>query len=237
VRTLIRAALRAARYHKPPDHMLAKIVSIALANFEFAIDDVRRLLKLHDAETKRHSGRPSRQIEFFKRAAIILSITAWESFIEDALRSCGRQRIASAASPLEVEGTFNSIAQSWLQQSPKPPDLADWVGERWKEILTDRLEADLKALNTPNAGNVKALSKRYLDGDITMSWSWKGTNAATAASRLDKLIRLRGELAHRGPDLFKGASVRRQHVEDALRLLTRLVECTERALGTAPRKV
>jgi hypothetical protein len=79
--------------------MLAKIVSFALANFEFAIDDVKRLLKLHDAETKRHSGRPSRQIEFFKRAAIILSVTAWESFIEDTIRSCGRQRIAAAASP------------------------------------------------------------------------------------------------------------------------------------------
>src|ERR1017187_1986311 len=137
----------------------------------------------------------------------------------------------------EVDGTFNSIAQSWLQQAPKPPDLADWAGEGWKGILIDRLEADLKALNTPRSGNVKALSKRYLDGDITMSWSWKGTSAAIAASRLDKLIRLRGEFAHRGPDLFKGASARPEHVEDALRLLTRLVECTERAAGTAPRTV
>ena len=217
--------------------MLARIVSFALANFEFAIDDVKRLLKLHDAETKRHSGRPSRQIEFFKRAAIILSVTAWESFIEDTIRSCGRQRIAAAASPFEVEGTFNSIAQSWLQQAPKPPDLADWAGEGWKGILINRLEADLKALNTPSSGNVKALSKRYLDGDITMSWSWKGTSVAIAASRFDKLIRLRGEFAHRGPEIFKGASARREHVEDALRLLTRLVECTERAAGTAPRTV
>ncbi len=208
--------------------------SKALINFEFAINDVDLLLKLHDTETKRQRGRPSRQIECFKRAAIILAITAWESFIEDTIRNCAERRITAARSPADVQRTFNSVADGWLKMQRTPPDLAGWAGEGWKVRLATKLEDDLQALNTPNTENIKTLSKRYLDLDITLRWSWKGAKRLTAAYRLDQLIRLRGELAHRGPDLFEGASVRREQVEDARRLLRRLVECTEQAVGTAP---
>ena len=200
------------------------------------MDDVNRLLKLHDAETKRQRGRPSRQIEVFKRAGVILSITAWESFVEDTFRTCARRKIDAAVSPSEVGNGFNSAAQAWLDQSPKPkpPDLVQWTGEGWKALLIKKLDHDLAALNTPNTENVKTISKRYLKLDITASWSWKGTSAATAGNKLNRLIRLRGELTHRGPELFKGASVRRRDVVDLVRLLKRLVECTERCLGIAP---
>lgn len=198
--------------------------------------DVDRLLSLHDAETKRNRGRPSRQIEVFKRAGVILSVTAWESFVEDTFRTCGRREIDAAASPNDVGSSFNSAAQAWLDQSPKPkpPDLAQWTGDGWKALLIKKLYQDLAALNTPNTGSVRTISKRYLKVDITASWSWKGTSAATAGSKLNKLIRLRGELAHRGPELFKRAPVRRSDVVDSVRLLKRLVECTELSLGIAP---
>jgi hypothetical protein len=212
-----------------------QIVSVARANFDFAIDDVNRLLRLHDAETKRERGRPSRQVEVFKRAGVILSVTAWESFFEDTIRGCAERHIAAAASPTDAQKLFNSVAQAWLQGSPKPPELAKWTADGWKDLLRRKLDADLQALNTPNTENLKALSKRYLKTDITAHWFWKRTSAVGAATRLDKLIRLRGELAHRGPELFRGASVHRKQVVDAVVLLKKLVECTERAVGTAPR--
>jgi RiboL-PSP-HEPN len=212
-----------------------QVVSFARINFDFAIDDVNRLLKLHDAETKRERGRPSRQVEVFKRAGVILSVTAWESFFEDTIRGCAERYIQAAVSPTDVQKLFNSVAQAWLQESPKPPELAKWTADGWKPFLRTKLDADLQALNTPNTENLKALSKRYLEIDITAHWSWKRTSAVDAATRLDKLIRLRGELAHRGPDLFKGASVHRKQVVDAVLLLKNLVECTERAIDTALR--
>lgn len=211
-----------------------EIVSLARANFGFAMDDVSRLLRLHDAETRRERGRPSRQIEVFKRAGVILSVTAWESFFEDTIRGLAERYIETAHSPSEVQTLFNSVAQAWLQESPKPPELAKWTADGWKAFLRRKLDADLQALNTPNTANLKTLSKRYVRMDITAHWSWQRTSAAAAATRLDKLIRLRGELAHRGPDLFAGASVHRKQVVDAVFLLNKLVHCTERALGTAP---
>jgi hypothetical protein len=162
-------------------------------------------------------------------------VTAWESFFEDTIRGCAERRIATAASPADVQRLFNSVAQGWLQEAPKPPELAKWTADGWKHLLRRKLGADLQALNTPNTENLKSLSMRYLEVDITAHWSWKRTSAMSAATSLDKLIRLRGELAHRGPELFKGASVHRKQVVDAVLLLKRLVECTERAVGAVPR--
>lgn len=98
-----------------------RIVSGSLINFEFAIDDVKRLLKLHDAETKRQRGRPSRQIEVFKRAAIILTVTAWESFVEDTILYTANKRISTAIIPKDVQSIFNRTAEAWLQKRPVPP--------------------------------------------------------------------------------------------------------------------
>lgn len=218
-------------------HSSIEFVSLARINFDFAIEDVERLLKLHDTETRGKRGRPSRQIEVFKRAAIILSVTAWESFIEDTIRASAEEKVRVATSPTDISSTFNSVAQAWLQQSPNAPDLAAWVGEGWKSLIKKKLDSDLRKLNTPNSKNVRELSKRYLNIDITAHWSWKRTNASRAAGRLDELIQLRGDLAHRGPELFRRASVRRWQVADALLLLKKLVECTERALGVGRKAV
>ena len=216
---------------------VCQIISLARINFDCAIADVNRLLELHAAETKRERGRPSRHVEVLKRAGLILSVTAWESFFEDTIRGCAERRIAAAASPRDVQKLFNSVAQAWLQESPKPPELAEWTADGWKDLLRRKLDADLQALNTPNTENLKALSKRYLEVDITAHWSWRRTSAMSAAIRLDKLVRLRGEVAHRVPDPFKRESVHRKQVVDTVFLLKRLVECTERTVGTAPRPV
>lgn len=93
-----------------------------------------------------------------------------------------------------------------------------------------------RTLNSPNSENVRTLSKQYLGEDLTNRWRWERTTPLLAAKRLDSLIRLRGYLAHRGREAFKRAAViQRKQVIEAISLLTHLVDCTERALGTAPR--
>lgn len=201
-----------------------------LANFSFAMDDVKRLLELHDLKTNRRRGRPSRQLAVFKRAAVILQITAWESFIEDTIRESAMIALESAASPVNVETWFNSAAHRWLEASKKPPGLADWTGDGWKTLLKQRLEVDLQMLNTPSSGNVRTLSKRYLGMDLPRQWSWARITPGIAAKRLDDLISLRGGLVHRGPEFFKADSLRRSQVLSGMILLEMLVNCTKRAV-------
>lgn len=207
------------------------IQSSQLENFKFAMNDVQVLLQLHDKETERLRGRPDRSLEVFKRAAVILSITAWETFIEDTIRSVAINRIQNASSPRDIQGTFNSVAANWLQEeAPKAPDLVKWAGEGWKSMIIERLNKQISDLNTPNADNIKQLALRYLGLDITASWKWKATSNERAKNRLDELITTRGALVHRGPQMLATAAVKRTHVTEALALLPKLAECTEKML-------
>jgi hypothetical protein len=170
-----------------------------------------------------------------KRAAVILAVTAWESFIEDSVRNYATSAIEKASRPSDVQSLFNSVAQSWLEGKPKPTELADWSGAGWKVFLGNKLEKDLGAWNSPNSENVRALSKRYLGEDLTTHWHWERTTTTLATRRLDALIRLRGEVVHHGREVFnRTAGIQRKHVVEASSLLNHLVECTERALGHGP---
>lgn len=211
----------------------------ARLNFEFALGDVKILLGLHDSKTKRSKGRPARDLEVFKRAGVILAVTAWETFIEDTLRDQFGDRLRDAQSPQDIQSTFNAVAQSWLERDElKPPDVAAWTLNGWKTVLGNKLEDDLSALNTPNSKNIRKLYKRYLGEDITQSWRWKRVSSSGACKKLDDLIFLRGKLVHRGRELFEEkASVRRGDVVNATGLLEKLVDRTEEKLGIAPRLV
>src|SRR5260370_2956086 len=113
------------------------------ANFSFVMDDVERLLQLHDRGTEGRRGRPSRQLAVFKRAAIILEVTAWESFIEDAIRTSAMNALEFASSPSELQTWFNSAAHKWLASTPKPPSVAEWTGDGWRMLLGGRLCSQL----------------------------------------------------------------------------------------------
>ena len=205
-------------------------------NFDFGLGDVKILLRFHDSQTGGGKGRPSRELEVFKRAGVILAVTAWETFIEDTLKDQFGAKLNAANSPKDVESTFNSVAQAWLDRDKiKPPELAQWALDGWKSMLMEKFSGDIEALNTPNSANVRELFKRYLGEDITKAWCWQGVSANAACGRLDALIKLRGGLVHRGRELFEEkASVQRHHVERAIVLLERLVDRTETSLGIRP---
>lgn len=178
-------------------------------------------------------------LEVLKRAGLVLAVTAWETFIEDTLEEQFEKRLSLAKTPKDIESTFNSVAEAWLQRAQqqrapvKPPDLEKWTLDGWKGIIREKFEKDLAELNTPSSSNVRELFKRYLAiNDLTQSWRWRGVSSTKACKKLDDLIRLRGRLVHRGRALFASkASVRRGEVVDAVELLERLVEKTEAKLG------
>ena len=125
--------------------------------------------------------------------------------------------------PSDVESLFNSVAHQWLEKAPKPPELADWTGDGWKALFRKRLDNDILALNTPNSQNVRTLSKRYLGADLTTHWRWVGTTPTRATGCLDALIRLRGEVTHRGREAFeRRAVISRKQVVQAISLLKHL---------------
>ncbi len=197
--------------------------------------DVTILLRLHDRATGGARGRPPRELEVFKRAGIILAVTAWESYVEDALRLAFAHRLKAAEQPSDVESAFVSTAEGWLGSQgkrPKPTELATWTGKKWKNMIRAAFDRDVSSLNTPDARNIRKLSRTYVGTDITEHWRWRRVSPASAAERLRHLIDLRGRLVHRGRDLFeRRQAARRRDLTGAMALVRRLVVCTNRALG------
>jgi hypothetical protein len=225
----------------PNSHIVTQ--TPARANFGAARGHAITLLRIHDEKTGRGKGRPAEELEALKRSAVILAVTAWESFVEDTVTSQLEARLKAAKDPAELQSTFNSVAEAWLgpQEEKKRkrfgPHLAGWAGEKWKDRIRDSLSDELNTFNTPSTKNTNGLFERYLDKAIKDSWHWQRVKADKAQFRLDQLIELRGNVAHHGkrsplsaqvPTVLRGTAV------DALNLVYNLVDATEKTLGISP---
>src|SRR5262245_60345068 len=120
---------------------MARAHPTAEANFSAGILNAELLLIIHDRLAGKGPGRPSDWYEVLKRSAIILSITAWETYVEDKITDLFEARLTSAQSPNAMKSAFSSTAHSWLSGAKlKPPDLAAWSGDRWKALVRGHFE-------------------------------------------------------------------------------------------------
>jgi hypothetical protein len=219
---------------------MATTATEARFTFERSMRDVALLMRLHD-ERIQGVGRPATDLYALKKSAVILAVTAWETYVEDTVLERFASRLAKATTAADVESTFNSVAHGWLQafhddgKSVQPTDLVAWSGDGWRTMLQERADVEVRDLNTPNTRNVRHLTKRYLDIDITKSWRWQRTDPGQAQRRLDDLIRLRGQLVHRGRRLFAVShGVSKRDVTRGITTVEQLVRCTDETLGVAP---
>lgn len=200
------------------------------------------LIEIHDAKTGGKAGRPPEELEALKRSALILAVTAWESFVEDTVQEQLELNLTRARSPVDVQSVFNTVANEWLDPSgerPKPPTLNRWTGDSWKNVILASLENKLMSFHTPNTENTDDLFKRYLGyKNLSDNWSWQRVSAAEARKKLDALIKMRGRAVHRGkrghPLSAPEPPIGRNTVIDALNLIYNLVHSTETALGIGP---
>lgn len=223
------------------DYPHGKIIgeTTARADFKAARDYARTLLKIHDEQTGGAPGRPGQELEALKVSALILSVTAWECFVEDTVSKRLDVRLGKAKVASDLSSTFQSVAHAWLEEKKrKPPELLIWADVGWKAVIRKSLKDKIAAFNTPNTENTSSLFKKFLGVNISAYWRWKHMSAQNAGDKLDSLIRLRGRVVHQGKKLFdptRSQPVKRAQVVDALNFLYQLVDATERALGVAPR--
>lgn len=134
------------------------------AIFDTAIGDAERLLELFDKLSK-----PEQQAnEVLKRAALVMTLTAWETFIESWLRAQVCQKLAA------LKGSF--------------------AGDHIQKKFTDAINQ----LNNPNSHKVRQLSLEFLQFDVTDQWQWNNFDKQAVCAQLNKYQALRGEVVHQG---------------------------------------
>jgi len=212
--------------------------SLYLAMLDSFLADPRKLLEWH-AEARGTSGRPKRDLEVLKRAAVILTVTSWETFIENTLRWTFEDRLGAVTDPRELRGTFREVAREWMKRGKdlthNPERLAEWSADGWKAVVQAALIYDLDRFHSPTSDTIRRMYLMYLEVEVTAKWRWRGVTSKSACEQLDALVRLRGRLTHRAS--AKGifnyeakAAVRLEDAVNAIKLVERLAQCTLLAL-------
>jgi len=201
----------------------------AYVNFKIALEEVRILLNNASQATVKDLKSAS------LKAALILTVTAWETYVEEIFRTYRDYLLSlSVSSPSEhpqLSKMFNRAANQWFEGKPrKPSDLEAWIGDGWKERLRETTDRAIASLNTPKCANLSKLFK-WVGWNITQSWGWSHFSAAKICEKIDEIVSKRGELAHSSGDLLsRSAQVRANFVHTSVQFFERLVEWVESAI-------
>lgn len=145
--------------------------------------------------------------EVLKRAALVMALTAWETYVEDRVRE-------------EVERRWGSPA----------------CGNPAGRLLLGKLNEELRGFNTPDAGKTKKLFLDYVGVDVTAGWDVQSQSVEKNAIRLTALVKLRGEAVHRAKGGVPGAPspphlVKKPALGKHISFLRELVKATDAALA------
>ena len=173
-------------------------MSASLNNFDVGIKDAEELLKHFDAI---NSNPPPDNAEVLKRAALVMAMTAWETYVEDRV-------VEETTRQLKVvSGSF--------------------IGN----FVNQKLSQELKSFHNPNSERTKRLFQDYLSVDVTLGWNWTNMDSEKAKKSLNQLLSKRGDAVHRSKPATNGQSsphlVKRDELDKAIRFIKELVKATD----------
>ena len=147
---------------------------------------------------------PPPELEVLKRAGLIMAMTAWETYVEDCVLELAAQRLSELRN--------RSIAK----------------------FVETKLKEEIKRLHNPDSLKTIQLFRDYAGIDLTGSWSWNNFDLASVKTRLNKYLKLRGDVVHRSrpicSDVPQQHPVKREDLSRAIAFLKDLVAATERAV-------
>jgi len=184
------------------------------------IKEVDRLKEIHSQITPGGPGR-KRDVEVLHKSAIVLLVACWEAFVEDMATESLQYMISEAKSP-------SVLPKNVLERvASRKAGISAWelAGTGWKKALRDNLTEVLArttgTLNTPRTAQVDELFEKAIGlPSISSSWYWSGRSVESAAASLDRLVTLRGSIAHR---VSAAQAVELKYVDRARQFIYRLV--------------
>jgi len=198
--------------------------SKARTSFDENLEDIKRLLDLHEKEGGSTRGRRY-GLEVLNKSAIVLITSYWEAYCEDiaaeALEHIVKHAKSSEVLPIALK---KQIAKE-LEQNKN--ELAIWEvsDDKWRLYLKTRLsnlqEIRNRKLNTPKSNDIDKLFEEAVGiTKISSSWNWpKNMTVMRACEKLDRFVTLRGSIAHRGKS---SKSIKKADVLDYLEFVKQL---------------
>ena len=172
-----------------------------LDNFEKNISDVKRLLEIHKILTG--PGRGYRKnVEVLNKSCTVLLVACWEAFLEELATKAFDYMINNSKDCFIFPNKVLTTASEELKKDSDSTKIWLLAGMGWKKVLEQHKDKTLKKFierfNTPSPEKIKYLFHNLIGlSDVTQFWYWKGMSIKQANAKLDKLVKLRGEIAHK----------------------------------------
>lgn len=163
--------------------------------------DIAELWEIHQEISGQGAGRKY-GVEVLNRSAIVFVTACWESYVEDLAAESFDFLLANATTSTVIPPKVKTLATKVIFDQKDSTKIWDLADGGWRTLLLNHKSATLQqwlgSFNTPKTAQVNAL---YLDllgiKKLSSKWNWKGMSSATAESKLDDFIQVRGDIAHR----------------------------------------
>jgi hypothetical protein len=194
--------------------------------------EVVRLINLQRHTPSRGHARRS-EVQILNKSAVVLLVACWEAYIEDLATAAFDHLMHHATSPSMFPSRVLSRASKSLRENRDETKVWALAGVGWRDVLSRHRDAALAEhvgrLNTPKPKQVDSLFEELIGlKALSTKWRWQGTSAERATARLEALVALRGEIAHR---VTTSASVTTVHVKNATEFLGYLSEGSSNAVA------
>ena len=211
-------------------------MSNSLDRLQKRLGDADRLIEIHEECTGPDRGRRY-GYDVLNRSTVVLTVAAWESFVEDFLSASVRKLLRRWRDSQEVPAGVRSALLFHVHEQhkmSKPSDAtkaAIWrfTGHGWRtEYLQWRL-GKIRRLNTPNHENiVKYYSQVIGLPDVSASWGGGRWPQAGYTEKLNTILDLRHDIAH---GTIGDEAVKKSRARNGIKLVKNLAKWTRDSIN------
>ena len=177
-------------------------MSKAMESFNMAITDAEELLDCYDYINQDNHNTRNPPPESLKRAALILILTAWETYVEDIATELFNQK-------------FGALK-----------------GCQIGNFMEQQFSTRLKMFHNPDSAKTKQIFLEFYGIDVTEMWVWSNYSTSKEVKDiLNQWIRKRGDAVHRACiDKQLNHIVKRNELDKCIFFFRNLVRVTDDAL-------
>ncbi|WP_148897006.1 HEPN domain-containing protein [Geothermobacter ehrlichii] len=188
------------------------------------MSEVARLMDIHTIVAGAGPGR-KRDVQVLNKSAIIITLACWEAYVEDLARNAFEYMLNVASEPSIFPDHVLAVAGKRIA---KAGALDVWMlaDDGWKAALSAHKDEILNkyivkgSFNTPSCKNIDKLYSELIGlTSASREFYWPGMSNDKAKKKLQDLIDLRGEIAHR---VESSKSVYKKDVEGYQKFIKRL---------------
>ena len=206
--------LKRRRRPKRPPH-----IDSLKTNFE----EIDRILEIHEEISGSGPGY-KHNVQVLNKSAIVLLLACWEAYIEDIVENSFKFMLSKSKQPHVFPDHVLAIAAKEIKKTSG--DIWDLANMGWKNVMELHKGSILEkytvrgAFNTPSPKNIDTLLSNLIGfTSISRKWFWRGMSIENSKTKLEKLIDLRGNIAHR---VQSSRKVTKTYVKESKILIFRL---------------